>query len=68
MTGGGFGGCTINIVRNDSVENFSRTVAEEYRAATGIDAEIYLVRADDGAREEFVSEPGAVASGSNIQR
>lgn len=52
MTGGGFGGCTINIVRKDAVEHFSRTVAEEYRAATRIDPEIYVVRADDGAREE----------------
>lgn len=68
MTGGGFGGCTINIVRDDAVENFRRTVTEEYRAATAIEPQIYVVKADDGAREEIVSEPGAAATGSRIQR
>ncbi len=67
MTGGGFGGCTINIVRDDAVENFTRTVTEEYRAATAIEPEMYVVKADHGAREEIVSEPG-VATGSRIQR
>jgi len=67
MTGGGFGGCTINIVRADELKCFTETVAEEYRAATQIDPEIYVVKADDGAREEFLWEPGAVATGSKIQ-
>jgi galactokinase len=55
MTGGGFGGCTVNIVGADAVESFTRTVAEHYRAATKIDPETYVVSADDGAREELVS-------------
>lgn len=54
MTGGGFGGCTINIVHDDAVESFNRTITEEYRAATEIEPEIYVVKADDGAREENV--------------
>lgn len=52
MTGGGFGGCTINIVRADELKSFIQTVAEEYRSATQIDPEIYVVKADDGARED----------------
>jgi len=57
MTGGGFGGCTINIVRADAVPNFIRAVKQEYRFATEIDPEIFLVKADDGAREEVASAP-----------
>jgi galactokinase len=52
MTGGGFGGCTINIVRNDELRSFAKTVGEEYRAATGSDPNVYVVKADDGVREE----------------
>jgi galactokinase len=63
MTGGGFGGCTINVVRPDAVEDFSGFVRNEYRAATNIEPDIYLVKADDGAREESLSVPGAVATG-----
>ena len=59
MTGGGFGGCTINIVRTEAVEEFSGKIRKEYRSATQIDPGVYVVKADDGAREEFVSVPGA---------
>ena len=52
MTGGGFGGCTINIVRADELNNFTQTVAAKYHAATRIEPDIYVVKADDGAREE----------------
>ena len=52
MTGGGFGGCTINIVRAEDVESFTHVVTEEYRAATDIHPDVYVVHADDGAREE----------------
>jgi len=57
MTGGGFGGCTINIVRKDAVQNFTQAVAEKYRAATKIEPDIYAVTADDGAREESCLNP-----------
>jgi galactokinase len=36
MTGGGFGGCTVNLVRADAVEEFRRRVAQEYERKTGI--------------------------------
>ena len=52
MTGGGFGGCTINLVRRDSTEDFSHFIHEKYQEATGLAAEIYVVAADGGVREE----------------
>jgi galactokinase len=51
MTGGGFGGCTINLVRTDSVEAFRRAVRQAYREAVGIDPEIYVSTAGAGVRE-----------------
>ena len=52
MTGGGFGGCTINVVRRDSTEDFSQFIHEKYQEATGIAAEVYVVTADAGVHEE----------------
>ena len=51
MTGGGFGGCTINLVREENAENFAKQIAERYRQATGINAQVYLCTAEDGAGE-----------------
>jgi galactokinase len=42
MTGGGFGGCTVSLVEADAVEDFRRKVAEGYRAATGIEPQIFV--------------------------
>ena len=42
MTGGGFGGCTVNMVGADAVEHFSAAIAEGYRAATGITPTIFV--------------------------
>lgn len=49
ITGGGFGGCTVNIVRNDAVEAFEEVIKEEYKKAFGLDAEIYVVDVGCGA-------------------
>jgi galactokinase len=49
MTGGGFGGCTVNLVEANAVPEFRRRVAEGYRAATGIDAALYDGTPVDGA-------------------
>lgn len=49
MTGGGFGGCTINLVDVDHVETFTRVVAEGYEQATGLKPEIYVCEASNGA-------------------
>jgi galactokinase len=51
MTGGGFGGCTVNLVREESAVDFAVQIAERYRKATGIDPQTYLCRAEDGASE-----------------
>jgi galactokinase len=51
MTGGGFGGCTVNLVNTDAVEEFHKTIAREYEAATGLQPDIYIGTAADGAAE-----------------
>ena len=51
MTGGGFGGCTVNLVRNEKVDEFSARVAEGYEQVTKIKPEIYITTAADGAEE-----------------
>jgi len=51
MMGGGFGGCTVNLVASESVGEFKRTVADAYQKATGLAPEIYICNAADGAEE-----------------
>jgi galactokinase len=51
MTGGGFGGCTVNLVQEDSVDTFVTTVGREYEKATSVKPEIYPCFAADGACE-----------------
>jgi galactokinase len=53
MTGGGFGGCTISLVKADCVQAFQRTVGEGYERATGCKPEIYICLAADGASQVF---------------
>ncbi len=49
MTGGGFGGCTVNLVRTDQAVPFAAGVRARYEAATGRVPEIYTCVASDGA-------------------
>jgi galactokinase len=49
MTGAGFGGCTVNLVRADAAEAFAEAVRRGYQDALGLRAEIYVCRASDGA-------------------
>ncbi len=51
MTGGGFGGCVVALVKNDAIENFKKNVAALYTAATGYTPDFYIAQAGDGARE-----------------
>jgi galactokinase len=51
MMGGGFGGCTINLVSRDSLENFTDRMVRGYRQATGLVPTITLVQAEDGVSE-----------------
>jgi galactokinase len=49
MTGAGFGGCTVSLVRDVSVNPFRETVHEQYRAKTGLTPKIHVCRVADGA-------------------
>jgi galactokinase len=49
LTGGGFGGCTVNLVAADQARAFTEAMRAGYQAATGIVAEIYTSRASAGA-------------------
>jgi len=49
LTGGGFGGCTVNLVAASHVEAFTEAMRAGYREATGIAPEIYTSRASGGA-------------------
>ncbi len=51
MTGGGFGGCTVNLVRADAAEQFALNLARHYQQSSGIKPEVYAVRASDAAGE-----------------
>jgi len=49
LSGGGWGGCTVNLVLADAVPQFSRELAAHYKTQTGREAHIYPCRAADGA-------------------
>jgi galactokinase len=49
LTGGGFGGCTINLVEKEHAATFADALKERYRYATGIDPEIFICHASAGA-------------------
>ena len=51
MTGGGFGGCTVNLVEHEALEEFSMCISREYEKITNIEPTIYVVEADHGAHE-----------------
>lgn len=48
MTGGGFGGCTISLVKKESVEDFEDFVLREYKNKTGYTAQCYKAEIADG--------------------
>ncbi|MEO5859656.1 MAG: galactokinase [Pyrinomonadaceae bacterium] len=51
MTGGGFGGSTVSLVRKRSLEGFTTRIRDEYRRHTDIEPAIYISEPSDGARE-----------------
>lgn len=48
MMGGGFGGCTINIIKNENIEDIISRVSENYKNLTGKDLEVYSGIIEDG--------------------
>jgi galactokinase len=53
MTGGGFGGCTVNLVRREALDQFHKRVTLEYQRATGWAPAIFTAEISDGAQECF---------------
>ena len=51
ITGGGFGGCTVSIVKDEAVDTFKEKVGTAYRERTGKTADFYVVEIGDGPRE-----------------
>ena len=49
ITGGGFGGCTVSIVKNDAVDTFINDIGKTYKEKVGHEAEFYTVDIGDGA-------------------
>ncbi|SDA79567.1 galactokinase [Butyrivibrio sp. INlla18] len=48
MTGGGFGGCTVSLVKDEAIENFKKTVGENYLKKIGYEATFYTVEIGAG--------------------
>ena len=63
MMGGGFGGATVNLVRNGTIEQFATRVAEAYHSQTGIEPGIMIIEPDNGVEEYALrAEPAPVNS------
>lgn len=48
MTGGGFGGCTVSLVKDEAIEKFKAFVGAEYEKKTGLKADFYVAEIGDG--------------------
>jgi galactokinase len=62
MTGGGFGGCTINLVDAAKSAEFQQRVSAEYAAATGLQPDLYICKASQGAEAAISGEDVSSAS------
>ena len=51
MTGAGFGGCTVSIVNEESVETFIREVGKGYAERTNLKADFYVAEIGDGSKQ-----------------
>jgi galactokinase len=59
MVGGGFGGCTLNLVAAADAESFAGQIASRYQHATGIRPDVYICSASDGAGIEALTTPAS---------
>ena len=66
MTGGGFGGCTINLVDTAHAEEFRYRVSAAYTSATGLHPDVYLCKAAQGA--EVIGEDSAIAEDASAAK
>jgi len=53
MTGGGFGGCTVSIVKDEAIDTFKEKVGKEYEAKTKLKPEFYVAEISDGGKKLF---------------
>ncbi len=51
ITGGGFGGCTVSIVKDEAIDAFQEALGKAYQEKVGKTAEFYIVEIGDGPRE-----------------
>ncbi len=56
MMGGGFGGCSINLIREDQTDRISETIEKKYRQAFGIGMKVYTVNISEGIKEYTANE------------
>ncbi len=50
MTGAGFGGCTVNLLKRDYIDVFKKNIKNEYKKITGINPDIYVTLPAEGAK------------------
>jgi len=53
MTGGGFGGCTVSVVKDEAIDKFITSVGNEYEEKTGLKPEFYVAEIGDGGKKIF---------------
>jgi galactokinase len=68
MTGGGFGGCTLNLVETQHAQTFADQISARYQQAVDIKPAIYICSADDGARLETESNANRLSKKSPAPR
>jgi len=51
MTGAGFGGCTVSLVKEEAVDTFIKTVGDNYKTRIGLEPEFYVAEIGDGAKK-----------------
>jgi galactokinase len=59
LTGGGFGGCTVNLVRAGAAPAFQERIATAYRECFGVEPAVYACATADGAGEVVTAGSGA---------
>ena len=57
MTGAGFGGCTVTLVADDALQELIQKVRKEYPERTGLQPEIYVCSAENGADAMSYAHP-----------
>lgn len=50
MMGGGFGGCTINLVKENAIDKLTETLEKTYKQKTGLDLTVYVARIGNGTQ------------------